>query len=140
MTDTRISRPVRVLVAKAGLDGHDRGALVIARLLRDAGYEVIYTGRRRTPAEIAAIAQAEDVQVVGLSILSGAHVDLTRETIAELRKRGCDQIAVALGGTVLKSDEPMLRELGVTEVFPTGTPLAECVAGIGRAASTSLSS
>lgn len=121
---------IRVLLAKAGLDGHDRGALVVARALRDSGCEVIYTGRRKQPEEIAAMAIQEDVDVVGLSLLSGAHLELARQTIEALTARGGEDIAVVVGGTVLKSEEPTLRKMGVAATFPTGTTMAECVTGI----------
>ena len=117
----------RILVAKPGLDGHDRGARVVARALRDAGFEVIYTGIRLRPAEIAAIAVQEDVDVVGLSILSGAHVPLTQKTIEALHAAGGKNKIVVVGGTIPTSDVPKLTALGVTEVFPTGTGVDELV-------------
>jgi methylmalonyl-CoA mutase, C-terminal domain len=123
---------VRVLVAKPGLDGHDRGAKVVARALSEAGFEVVYTGIRQRPAEIAAAAVQEDVQVVGLSILSGAHLPLTRKTIEALRAAGGSDIAVVVGGTIPRSDVPRLLTLGATAVFPTGTPLAELVESMRR--------
>jgi methylmalonyl-CoA mutase C-terminal domain/subunit len=113
----------RVLVAKPGLDGHDRGAKVVARALRDAGFEVIYTGIRQRPAEIAAAAIQEDVQVVGLSILSGAHVSLTRKTVEALREAGADDVLVVVGGTIPASDLPRLKEIGAAAIYPTGTEL-----------------
>jgi methylmalonyl-CoA mutase C-terminal domain/subunit len=113
---------LRVLIAKPGLDGHDRGAKVVARALRDAGVEVVYLGLRRTPREIVAAAIQEDVDAIGLSVLSGAHVGLTRKVLAELEREGAD-IPVVLGGTVPERDVAGLRELGVAEVFPTSTPL-----------------
>jgi methylmalonyl-CoA mutase, C-terminal domain len=117
----------RILVAKPGLDGHDRGARIVARALRDAGFEVIYTGIRLRPAEIAAIAVQEDVDVVGLSILSGAHVALTQKTIAALREAGGDDKVVVVGGTIPEADVPKLREFGVADVFPTGTSVEDLV-------------
>jgi len=120
----------RILVAKPGLDGHDRGARIVARALRDAGFEVVYTGIRLRPAEIAAIAVQEDVAVVGLSILSGAHVTLTRRTIDALREAGGDDTIVVVGGTIPESDVPRLREAGVADVFPTGTSVEELVARV----------
>ena len=120
----------RILVAKPGLDGHDRGAKVVARALRDAGFEVIYTGIRQRPEEIAAAAVQEDVQVVGLSILSGAHVALTRKTCDALRAAGADDVLVVVGGTIPASDVPKLRELGAAAVYPTGTPLEALVASL----------
>lgn len=121
----------RILVAKPGLDGHDRGARIVARALRDAGFEVIYTGIRLRPAEIAAIAVQEDVGVVGLSILSGAHVTLARRTIDALREAGGEDTIVVVGGTIPEADVPKLREAGVADVFPTGTSVEELVARVG---------
>jgi len=113
----------RILVAKPGLDGHDRGAKIVARALRDAGFEVIYTGIRQRIEDIVSIALQEDVSVVGLSILSGAHVALTRRTVEALRAADAGDIAVIVGGTIPQSDVPKLLEAGAAEVFPTGTPL-----------------
>ncbi len=121
----------RILVAKPGLDGHDRGARIVARALRDAGFEVIYTGIRLRPAEIAAIAVQEDVGVVGLSILSGAHVTLAQRTIDALRETGGGDKIVVVGGTIPEADVPKLRRAGVADVFPTGTSVAELVARVG---------
>ncbi len=124
----QMAKPIRVLVAKPGLDGHDRGAKVVARALRDAGFEVIYTGIRRTPAEIAETALQEDVDVVGLSILSGAHLELTPLVIEELKKRGLEpnkDVLVLLGGIIPEEDVPKLQEMGVAKVFGPGTPLEE---------------
>jgi methylmalonyl-CoA mutase C-terminal domain/subunit len=120
MTGTR--RP-RVLVAKPGLDGHDRGAKIVARALRDAGFEVIFTGIRQRVEAIVATALQEDVAVVGLSILSGAHVGLTTRVVEGLRKAGADDIAVVVGGTIPAADVPRLRAAGAAAVYPTGTPL-----------------
>ena len=117
------ARKVRILVAKPGLDGHDRGAKVVARALRDAGFEVIFTGIRQRVAAIVAIAVQEDVAVVGLSILSGAHLALTMRTIEGLRAAGAGDIAVIVGGTIPPADVPRLRAAGAAAVFPTGTPL-----------------
>ncbi|MEV5647039.1 cobalamin B12-binding domain-containing protein [Nocardia sp. NPDC052254] len=122
--------PARVLVAKPGLDGHDRGAKIVARTLRDAGFEVVYTGIRRRVEEIVSIAVAEDVAVVGLSILSGAHLGLTTKVVAGLREADAGDIAVVVGGTIPQSDVPRLREAGAAAVFPTGTPLDRLVAEI----------
>ena len=121
---------VRVLVAKPGLDGHDRGAKIVARTLRDAGFEVIYTGIRQRPAEIAAAALQEDVQVVGLSILSGAHLSLTRKTVEALRAAGADDVLVVVGGTIPSTDVPRLQEVGAAAVYPTGTQLDALVASM----------
>jgi methylmalonyl-CoA mutase C-terminal domain/subunit len=114
---------VRILVAKPGLDGHDRGAKIVARTLRDAGFEVIYTGIRQRIEDIASIAVQEDVAVVGLSILSGAHVALTARTIEALRDADAADIAVVVGGTIPESDVPKLLAAGAAAVFPTGTGL-----------------
>lgn len=118
-------RKIRVLVAKPGLDGHDRGAKVIARALRDAGMEVIYTGLRQTPDQIVNAALQEDVDVIGLSVLSGAHLGLTEKIMAKLREQNATDKMVLLGGTILTKDIPKLKELGVAEVFPTGSRLEE---------------
>jgi methylmalonyl-CoA mutase C-terminal domain/subunit len=119
---------VKVLIAKPGLDGHDRGAKVVAHALRDAGVEVIYSGLKRTPEEIVAEAIQEDVQVVGLSILSGAHLPLSRRVIEGLRAQGAADIRVVVGGTIPPRDVEPLRALGVAQVFPMGTPLPVIVA------------
>jgi methylmalonyl-CoA mutase C-terminal domain/subunit len=120
------ARAIRVLVAKPGLDGHDRGAKVIAYALRDAGMEVVYTGLRRSCEEIVKAAVDEDVDAVGLSILSGSHLTLTGKVIAGLTEAGCaDEIAVFVGGTIPPRDVEPLERLGVAAVFPTGTPLSE---------------
>jgi len=113
---------MRVLVAKPGLDGHDRGAKVVARALRDAGMEVIYTGLRQTPEQIAAAAVQEDVDVVGLSILSGAHNVLVPEVIAALARRGAEGVSVVVGGIIPDRDIPSLTAAGVKAIFPPGTP------------------
>ena len=124
--------PARVLVAKPGLDGHDRGAKIIARALRDAGFEVIYTGLRQSAKAIATVAMQEDVSVVGLSILNGAHVPLTQKTIGALAQVGADDIAVVVGGTIPRSDVARLFELGAAAVYPTGTPVEDLVADLRR--------
>ncbi|MBI3456392.1 MAG: cobalamin B12-binding domain-containing protein [Candidatus Rokubacteria bacterium] len=121
-------RPLKVLIAKPGLDGHDRGAKVVAHALRDAGLEVIYSGLKRTPEEIVAEAVQEDVEVIGLSILSGAHVTLTRKVLDRLREAGADDVAVVVGGTIPAKDTEALEAVGVRRVFPMGTPLPEIVA------------
>jgi len=123
--------PARVLVAKPGLDGHDRGAKVVARALRDAGFEVIFTGIRQRIEDIVTIAVHEDVAVVGLSILSGAHLGLTARTVEGLRAAGAADIAVVVGGTIPSADVPRLLAAGAAAVFPTGTPLDAVVAGVG---------
>jgi methylmalonyl-CoA mutase C-terminal domain/subunit len=122
-----VTAPPRVLIAKPGLDGHDRGAKIVARALRDGGFEVIYTGIRHRPDEIAAIAVQEDVQVVGLSVLSGAHIGLTKRTLAALEEAGADDVLIVVGGTIAAGDIPRLLEAGAAAVFPTGTPLDDLV-------------
>ena len=117
------TRPIRVLVAKAGLDGHDRGAKIIARALRDAGMEVLYTGLRKTPESIVLAAIQEDVDCIGLSILSGAHNALVPRIVALLKEQRAEDILLVLGGTIPQADVPGLKEIGVAEVFGPGTPL-----------------
>lgn len=119
--------PIRVLVAKPGLDGHDRGAKVIARALRDAGMEVIYTGLRQSPEMIVNAALQEDVDCVGLSILSGAHNAIVPRVTAMLRERGADDILVVLGGTIPEQDSEFLRTQGVSAIFGPGTSLEAVV-------------
>ena len=119
----------RVLVAKPGLDGHDRGAKVIARTLRDAGFEVIYTGLRRSVESIIAAAIQEDVDLIGLSLLSGAHIPLTQKLMAKLAEEGVT-IPVIVGGTIPEQDIPVLHQLGVRKVFLPSTPLDEIVRGV----------
>ena len=116
---------VRVLVAKPGLDGHDRGAKVVARALRDAGMEVIYTGIRQTPEMIAEAALQEDVDVVGLSILSGAHTELFPLIVQELKKRDLSDVIVIAGGIIPEDDHPSLKEIGISAIFGPGTPTPE---------------
>ncbi|MDV7241010.1 MULTISPECIES: cobalamin B12-binding domain-containing protein [Rhodococcus] len=120
----------RILVAKPGLDGHDRGAKIVARALRDAGFEVIYTGIRKRVEDIVSIALQEDVAVVGLSILSGAHVALTTRTVDALRAADAGDIAVVVGGTIPQEDVPRLLSAGAAAVFPTSTPLEDLVTGV----------
>ena len=120
-------RPIRVLIAKPGLDGHDRGAKVLARALRDAGMEVIYTGLFQTPETIARSAVDEDVDVVGLSILSGAHNQLVPEVVRALRSAGKEDALVLVGGIIPEEDIPFLKAQGVAEVFGPGTPLSEII-------------
>ena len=121
------SRFIRVLVAKPGLDGHDRGAKVIARSLRDAGKEVIYTGIRQTPEMIVETALQEDVDVIGLSILSGAHAELFPKIIEGLRERGMDDVLVIAGGIIPASHRDRLWEIGVAEIFGPGTDSSDIV-------------
>lgn len=129
MTNVQTSAPpVRILVAKPGLDGHDRGAKVVARALRDAGFEVIYTGLRQTPEMIANATVQEDVAVVALSILSGAHMTLVPRVIELLREQDAGDVMVLLGGTIPDADIPRLKEMGVTEVFTPGADTRDIVA------------
>ncbi len=123
-------RKIRVLVAKPGLDGHDRGAKVVARALRDAGMEVIYTGIRQTPEMIAEAALQEDVDVVGLSILSGAHMALCPRVVELLRSQGMDDVAVLVGGIIPDEDVAPLKALGIKGVFGPGTSTGDIVAFI----------
>ncbi len=118
---------IRVIVAKPGLDGHDRGAKVVARALRDAGFEVIYTGLRQTPEQIAEAALSEDVDVVALSLLSGAHATLFPRVIELLKERGMDNVLVIGGGVIPEGDIPELKEAGVKAVFTPGTPTSKIV-------------
>jgi len=128
------TRPIRVLIAKPGLDGHDRGAKVIARALRDAGMEVIYSGLRQTPEQVAAAAIQEDVDVVGLSILSGAHNVLFPEILKLLKERGGEDILVVAGGIIPDKDVGPLKALGIREVFLPGTPTQTLVEYIRKEA------
>ena len=118
---------MKVLIAKPGLDGHDRGAKVVAHALRDAGVEVVYSGLKRTPEEIVQEAIQEDVDVVGLSILSGAHALLSRRVLEGLRAHGAGEIKVVVGGIIPPRDVEELLKVGVARVFPMGTPLPEIV-------------
>jgi methylmalonyl-CoA mutase C-terminal domain/subunit len=120
-------RRIRVLIAKPGLDGHDRGAKIIARALRDAGMEVIYTGLRQTPEMIASAAVQEDVDVIGLSILSGAHNTLVPQLLDLLRQKGMTDVTVLLGGTIPAADIAALKDAGVAEIFLPGTPTQNIV-------------
>ena len=121
------SRKIRVVVAKPGLDGHDRGAKIIARALRDAGMEVIYTGLHQTPEQIVETALQEDADAVGLSILSGAHMTLVPKVVELLREQQAQDILVVVGGTIPAQDIPELKELGVAEVFTPGAPTQDIV-------------
>ena len=121
------SPPIRVLVAKPGLDGHDRGAKIIARALRDAGMEVIYTGLRQTPEMIVSAALQEDVDCIGLSILSGAHNVLVPRVHQLLETQRANDVLLVLGGTIPAQDEPLMRASGVSAIFGPGTPLATTI-------------
>ena len=127
------SRIIRVLVAKPGLDGHDRGAKVIARALRDVGMEVIYTGIRQTPQMIVEAALEEDVDVIGLSILSGAHLDLFPEIFRGLKENGMQDVVVAAGGIIPEEDRKALEEMGVKGIFGPGTTTSEIADFIRKA-------
>ena len=124
---TEADRPIRVLVAKVGLDGHDRGAKVIARALRDAGMEVIYTGLHQTPEQIVETAIQEDADAVGISILSGAHMTLVPRILDGLKANGAEDVLVVVGGTIPKEDSDELKQRGVAEVFTPGAPTTEII-------------
>ena len=122
-----MARKIRVVIAKPGLDGHDRGAKIIARALRDAGMEVIYTGLRQTPEQIVSAALQEDADVIGLSILSGAHNHICPEVLRLLKEQGLDDVLVVVGGIIPDVDAQKLKEMGIAAVFPPGTPMQEIV-------------
>jgi methylmalonyl-CoA mutase, C-terminal domain len=126
------SHPLRVLIAKPGLDGHDRGAKVIARALRDAGFEVIYTGIRQTPEMIAEAALQEDVDAIGLSILSGAHMTLFPEIIRLLKEKGADDVTIFGGGIIPDDDARKLAEIGVKAIFTPGASTEDIVKWVGE--------
>ncbi|MEK7874432.1 MAG: cobalamin B12-binding domain-containing protein [Chloroflexota bacterium] len=133
-TPTRASRDIiRVIVAKPGLDGHDRGAKVVARALRDSGMEVIYTGIRQTPEMIVESTLQEDADVVGLSILSGAHMDLCPLVLKLLKDKGLEHVVVVVGGIVPDDDKPALAKMGITGVFGPGTTTSEIASFITKA-------
>jgi methylmalonyl-CoA mutase C-terminal domain/subunit len=131
---TQSDAPVRVVIAKPGLDGHDRGAKVIARALRDAGNEVIYTGLHQTPAQIVATAIQEDASVVGLSVLSGAHLTATQDVITLLKQQGAGDVRVIVGGIIPDADIPVLRAMGVHAVFTPGANIKSIVDAVRHAA------
>jgi len=122
-----MSQKIRVVIAKPGLDGHDRGAKVIARALRDAGMEVIYTGLRQTPEQIVSAALQEDADVIGLSILSGAHMHICPRIMDLLREKGLADVQVVLGGIIPDQDVPKLNAMGITGIFIPGTPMQQIV-------------
>ena len=122
-----MSAPIRIVVAKPGLDGHDRGAKVVARALRDAGFEVVYTGLHQTPAQIVDAAIQEDADIIGLSVLSGAHLTLFAEVMDLLRAKDATDIVVFGGGIIPEDDIPVLEEMGVARIFTPGTPTHEIV-------------
>jgi methylmalonyl-CoA mutase C-terminal domain/subunit len=122
-----MARKIRVVIAKPGLDGHDRGAKIIARTLRDAGMEVIYTGLHQTPEQIVETALQEDADAVGISILSGAHMTLVPRILEGLREQGLEEVLVVVGGTIPKPDVVALKEQGVAEIFTPGAPVSQIV-------------
>ena len=122
-----VRKKIRVLIAKPGLDGHDRGAKVMAHALKDAGMEVIYSGLHQTVASIVNMAIEEGVDVIGLSIMSGAHIPISKKIIELVKKEGLDDIIVVVGGVIPAKDIPVLREIGVAGVFPGGTPFEESI-------------
>lgn len=135
MTQLKSQRPLagkRILVGKPGLDGHDIGAKIVALTLRDAGAEVIYTGLRRTPQQIAQVAVDEGVDAVGLSILSGSHKELVADVLTQLRAQKAGNIKVFVGGTIPRADQAILREMGVAAVFTADMPLDDVVAELAR--------
>lgn len=135
MSETKTQRPLagkRILVGKPGLDGHDIGAKIVALTLRDAGAEVIYTGLRRTPEQIAQVAIDEGVDAVGLSILSGSHKELVADVLAQLRALKAGSIKVFVGGTIPRADQALLREMGVAAVFTADMPLDDVVAELAH--------
>lgn len=125
-----MKRRGRVLIAKVGLDGHDRGAKVVARALRDAGLEVVYSGLHQTPEQVVAAAIQEDVDVIGISILSGAHMTLVPEVLRRLREQGADDVAVVVGGIIPDEDREAMLEAGVVAIFTPGTPLQTLVSEV----------
>ncbi|MFM2159699.1 MAG: hypothetical protein RLY39_230 [Actinomycetota bacterium] len=133
MAETSQSVPIRVVVAKPGLDGHDRGAKVVARALRDAGFEVIYTGLHQSPEQIIATAIQEDVQAIGLSILSGAHMTIFDRIMKLLKDNKAESIVVFGGGIIPEADKIALKEMGVGEIFTPGTPTAEIISWLENA-------
>jgi methylmalonyl-CoA mutase C-terminal domain/subunit len=123
-------RKIRVLIAKPGLDGHDRGAKVMAHALKDAGMEVIYSGLHQTVPSIVKMAIQEDIDVIGLSIMSGAHIPIARKLMELIKKEGLDKVMVVVGGVIPAKDIPILKDIGVKGVFPGGTPFEESIAFI----------
>jgi methylmalonyl-CoA mutase C-terminal domain/subunit len=128
--------PIRVVMAKPGLDGHDRGAKVVARALRDAGHEVIYTGLHQSPAQIVATAIQEDASVIGLSVLSGAHLTATQDVITLLAEQGAGDVRVIVGGIIPAADIPVLKAMGVHAVFTPGADLKSIIELVEQAAGT----
>jgi len=122
-----VEKKIRILVAKPGLDGHDRGAKVVAQALRDAGMEVIYTGLHQTVDQIISTALQEDVDVIGLSIMSGAHVPICQKLIKKMKEKKIDDVLVVVGGVIPKRDIPLLQRIGISGIFPGGTPFDESI-------------
>jgi methylmalonyl-CoA mutase C-terminal domain/subunit len=133
MASSSASQRIRIVVAKPGLDGHDRGAKIVARALRDAGHEVIYTGLHQTPEQIVETAIQEDADLIGLSVLSGAHMTLFRRLLELLKERGADDISVFGGGIIPDDDIPVLEELGVAKVFTPGATTGEITGWVAAA-------
>lgn len=125
--------PIRVLIAKPGLDGHDMGAKVVVRALRDAGMEAIYTGLRQSVDQIIRAAIQEDVDVIGLSVLSGAHLGLAEKTVKKMKEERVDEKLLIVGGVIPREDIPRLKQIGVAEVFPVGTPFTDIVGFLEKA-------
>lgn len=123
---------IRVLIGKPGLDGHDKGAKTVAMALKDAGMEVIYTGRRQSVDQIINTAIQEGVDIIGLSILSGVHTEIAEEIMAKMKEKGVSEIPVVIGGVIPKKDIPVLKEMGIKEVFPVGSTFEEIINGIRR--------
>lgn len=123
---------IRVLIGKPGLDGHDKGAKTVAMALKDAGMEVIYTGRRQSVDQIINTAIQEGVDIIGLSILSGVHLEIAEEIMAKMKEKGISDIPVVIGGVIPKKDIPVLKEMGIKEVFPVGSTFEEIINGIRR--------
>ncbi|MEB3765463.1 MAG: cobalamin B12-binding domain-containing protein [Desulfurococcales archaeon] len=132
--EIKAKRPLKVLVAKLGIDGHDRGAKVIARALKDAGFEVVYTGIRQTPEQVVMSAIQEDVDVIGISILSGAHIHHVKKLMEKLKEIGADDIPVVVGGTIPLVDIEPLKKMGVKEVFLPGSSLKTIIETVRRLA------
>jgi methylmalonyl-CoA mutase C-terminal domain/subunit len=132
MTETERARKIRVVVAKPGLDGHDRGAKVVARALRDAGMEVVYTGLRQTPEQIVSAAAQEDADIIGLSILSGAHLPICEKIVALLKDKGMQSTRLFVGGIIPTQDIEPLKQMGVAEVFLPGASLKDIVERVER--------
>ena len=133
-----MEKRIRILVAKPGLDGHDRGAKVVAQALRDAGMEVIYTGLHQTVDQIVNTAIQEDVDVIGLSIMSGAHLPICEKLLKEMKKKKIDDIMVVVGGVIPKRDIPKLQKIGIEGIFPGGTPYDESIRWIKKHVKTTI--